>query len=72
MKYGRHEHGVIFYGEKFLIIGGNKGVPSWDRDPTNNEVCTLKGSNMTCVESTALEDYYSTQLFLVDPNFGKC
>ena len=67
---GRHGHGVIFDGEKFLVIGGKKNNAE---DPVKNEVCTLENSTMTCVEqSTALDNYaYYPELFLVAENFGK-
>ena len=70
LKQGRYDHGAIFDGEKFLIIGGRR---NWADDPINNEVCTLKGSNMTCVkQSTALVNIYIyPQLFLVPEDFGK-
>ena len=69
MKNGRHGHGAIFDGEKFLVIGGEKSGSG----PVKNEVCTLEGSTMTCVEqSTALENYgVYPELFLVSENFGK-
>ena len=72
MKTGRYGHGVIFDGEKFLVIGGYK------RDgprggAVKNEVCTLEGLPMTCVEqSPALDRYvYYPELFLVAEDFGK-
>ena len=65
LKYGRKGHGVIFDGEKFLIIGGSPSI--------NNEVCTLTGSTMTCVELLATSDNYNwhPDLFLVAADFGK-
>ena len=70
LKHGRSGPGAIFDGEKFLIIGGKINT---DYDPVENEVCTLEGSTMTCVEqSTALKDYaYYPELFLVADDFGK-
>ena len=68
LKNGRYDHGAIFDGEKFLIIGGRK---NWLDDPVNNEVCTLKGSNMTCVEQSIALDYTYPRLFLVPEDFGK-
>ena len=69
LEYGRHGHGAIFDGEKFLIIGGEKN----DGGPIKNEVCTLKELTMTCVEqATALDQYsYYPELFLVPEMFGK-
>ena len=67
--YGRNGHSAIYDGEKFLIIGGRRD--HLNDVPVNNEVCTLNDSKMTCVEqSTALQKYFWTGLFLVDPNFG--
>ena len=68
LKNGRYGHGAIFDGENFLIIGGMKNY-----DPIKNEVCTLKGSKMTCVEQpVALKGYtYYPELFLVGKDFGK-
>ena len=64
--YGRHGHGAIFDGEKFLIIGGMKSGGG----AVNNEVCTLEGSKMTCVDlSTWLDRYDYPELFLVADNF---
>ena len=64
LNHGRKSPGAIFDGEKFLIIGGYGKV--------KNEVCTLEGSTMTCVEqSEALEEYLYPGLFLVTVNFGK-
>ena len=75
MKHGRHSLGAIFDGEKFLIIGGQKN----DWKPFEDEVCTLKGSTMTCVEqplgTIALNYVYTNpQLFLVnfDRDTSKC
>ena len=72
LKHGRQGHGAIFDGEKFLIIGGRK-EPSLTTDSVKNEVCTLEGSSMTCVEqSTALDNYYwYPELFLVAKDYGK-
>ena len=71
MNYGRFSPGVIFDGEKFLVIGG---MTNGD-EAVKNEVCTLEGSTMTCVEqSTALDEYKyidSPKLFVVPENFGK-
>ena len=68
LKNGRYGHGAIFDGEKFLIIGGMERYA-----PVKNEVCTLKGSKMTCVEkSVALKGYaFYPELFLVGNDFGK-
>ena len=65
---GRRDHGAIFDGEKFLVIGGDIGG-----NPVKNEVCTLSGSTMTCVEqSSSLDNYaYYPELFLVAEDFGK-
>ena len=67
---GRFGHGVIFDGEKFLIIGGDirQGV----KKALKTEVCTLENLKMTCVElSTALQNYESyPELFLVTDDFG--
>ena len=65
---GRHGHGAIFDGENFLVIGGYKSG-----DPVMNEVCTLDGSRMACVEQPInMEDYYEfPELFLVPDDFGK-
>ena len=64
----RFGHGAIFDGEKFLVIGGYDGG-----NQPKNEVCTLNGSTMTCVEqSTTLDAYkYYPELFLVAEDFGK-
>ena len=68
----RFGHSVIFDGEKFLVIGGWRS----DRQPkkgSKNEVCTLKGSTMTCVEQSKSLDNYAQYpaLFLVAEDFGK-
>ena len=68
LNYGRFEHGVIFDGAKFLIVGGYADT----NGAAKNEVCTLEGSTMTCVEqSTALLHYGDPALFLVAEDFGK-
>ena len=68
LNYGRKNSGAIFDGEKFLTIGGWRG----DGGAVKNEVCTLVGTTMTCVEqSNALENYSDPGLFLVPDNFGK-
>ena len=66
---GRRGHGVIFDGEKFLVIGGYMSGGG----PVKNEVCSLEDSTMTCVEqSTALDNYaFYPELFIVAENFGK-
>ena len=63
LKHGRNGHGVIFNGEKFLVVGGSE----------KSEVCTLKSEKVDCVEqSTIMEGYaYYPELFLVVENFGK-
>ena len=70
LKYGRRSHRVIFDGEKFLVVGGGMNEAL---DPVKNEVCTLGGTRMTCVEqSTALERYITfPEPFLVGKDFGK-
>ena len=75
LKRGRSDHGVIFDGEKFLIIGG-RGENWWetaDRRNIKNEVCTLEGTTMTCVEQSTTLYYYldSPELFLVAVDFDK-
>ena len=62
---GRHAHGAIFDGEKFLIIGG------WGS--FKNEVCTLDNATMTCIEQSTILNYYwyYPELFLVEQNYGK-
>ena len=68
LEHGRSSHGAIFDGEKFLIIGGFKSIGG----AVNNEVCTLEGSKMTCVQqSTALTDANNPGLFLVADDFDK-
>ena len=69
MKNGRYGHGAIFDGEKFFIVGGMK---SNDLE-VKNEVCSLEGSTMTCVEqSTPLDFYFGyPELFLVANDFEK-
>ena len=68
LKNGRYAHGVIFDGEKFLVVGG-----SVSGDLVTNEVCTLEGSSMTCVEQSPVLNFYTfyPELFLVSENFGK-
>ena len=70
LNHGRQGHGAIFDGEKFLIIGGKV---SRALEAVKNEVCTLEGSAMTCVEqSTALAKYADyPALFLVVEDYGK-
>ena len=67
LKHGRSGHGVIFDGEKFLVIGGKKKSRGLIPDPVETEVCTLHNSTMTCVDqSTSLDQYvYYPELFLV-------
>ena len=69
LKNGRRRHGAIFDGEKFLVLGGEKGTSG----PVKNEVCTLSGTSMTCEEApNALEDYLTyPELFLVTGDFCK-
>ena len=69
LNYGRYGHGATFDGEKFLIIGGIKDSGG----AVKNEVCTLEGLTITCVEqSTALVVYSDyPELFLVPDDFGK-
>ena len=68
LRHGRRGHGAIFDGEKFLIIGGHDVSGE-----VENEVCTLKGSRMTCIaQSTATYGYANyPELFLVDEDYGK-
>ena len=70
LKTGRSGHGAIFDGKNFLIVGGE---PS-DFGRVKNEVCSLEGSTMTCVEqSSSLFRYaWYPELFLVAEDFGKC
>ena len=65
---GRRGHGVIFDGEKILVIGGYDG-----EGPVKNEVCSLEDSTMTCVEQSTVLGYYVyyPELFLVAEDFGK-
>ena len=65
---GRHGHGAIFDGQKFLIIGGYI-----DGDPVMNEVCSLQDSRMICIEQPIdMEGYYEfPELFLVAEDFSK-
>ena len=67
LKIGRRDHGVIFDGEKFIVVGGYNG------GAVENEVCTLIGTSMSCEASTnKLNGYwYYPELFLVPENFGK-
>ena len=69
LKYGRWDHGAIFDGEKFLIIGGIKDGAG----AVKNEVSTLEGSIMTCVEQSTALEYYTLypELFLVADDFDK-
>ena len=74
LKHGRYSHGVVFDGEKFLVIGGFYRDPMMDgKHPTKNEVCTLEGTRMTCVEQPTYMDEYNNypELFLVGKDFGK-
>ena len=59
---------AISDGEKFLFVGGSIGDGS-----VKNEVCTLDGSTMTCVEQSTSLDYYAyyPELFFVAEDFGK-
>ena len=70
LKIARCHHGAIFAGEKFLIIGGAK--KNWGT--IKNEVCTLNGSKMKCVEQSASLTGVNTkhpELFLVPYDFGE-
>ena len=77
LKYGRNSHRVIYDGEKILVIGGDKkGEPQYPLHEdlaVKNEVCTLEGTRMKCVEqSTALVYYLNhPEPFLVGKDFGK-
>ena len=76
LKQDRCKHGVIFDGEKFLVIGGLTG--SIGRH-ARNEICTLtKNKRMSCVEQSTVwkgstdflgEDY--PELFFLGEDFGK-
>ena len=72
LKTGRYGHGVIFAGEKFIVLGGQKSG-GFDDGPIKNEVCTLSGTSMTCEESSnSLKSYVNyPELFLVPEDFGK-
>ena len=69
LNYGRGDHSVIIDGEKFLIIGGHKEGGG----EVKNEVCTLEGTTMTCIEQSTALYYYldSPELFLVADDFDK-
>ena len=74
LQHSRHGHGAILIGEQVLIIGGNfgQGFPVAEINQIKNEVCTFRGSEMTCVElPPSLEDYaYYPELFLVAEDYG--
>ena len=69
LRYGRAYHGAIFDGEKFLIIGGYANK----HGPVKSEVCTLKGSTMSCFSHSEALDGYNNypELFIVPKDFGK-
>ena len=73
LRQGRQGHGAIYYDGKFFVFGGRKNPKSKNDAQVKNEVCTLKGSKMTCIEqSTGLDKYrYYPELFLVAENFVK-
>ena len=62
---GRFDHGAIFDGTYFLIIGGY--------DTHKTEKCSLSGSTMTCQQQQPeLTDYRAyPELFLVPGDFCK-
>lgn len=70
LNHGRRGHSAIYDGEMFLVVGGYS-----DDDGTSvkNEVCSLNGSTMICVEQAlALKKYaFYPELFLVSDDFGK-
>ena len=69
LNYGRQGHGSVFDGGQFSVIGGSQ----FGGGAVKNEVCSLEGSSITCVEqSIALESYtLYPELFLVTQDYVK-
>ena len=66
----RRDHGAIFDGEKFLVVGGHTdgGIPA------KNEVCTFTETLViTCAELSTIEIEYMLhpELLLVPEDYGK-
>ena len=66
MKTSREGHGVIFVGDRFMLIGGY--------GTKKNEACFLKNDQFSCKQvASSLKDYvYYPILYLVDGTYKSC
>ena len=68
---GRNNHGAIFEGNHFLVIGGDPYEDWHDDNSLKTEKCTLTGSGMICEEQQPELEGYSEypELFLVPGDY---
>ena len=66
LKYIRGEHGVIFDGSRFLVVGGSNSLGD-----LMTEICTPSDEGITCVDDYPILRHYTNypELLLVPDDF---